>query len=121
LNSVSGTNSGPVFMESARNINQLSQDSVTQSESSTGDEFSESRTQVQPSRGPSSTSIETSLSLSRSNQSESGSLLRTMSTRNSRLRKRARCEIIAIAGEAGLGKSKLVQSIQSTARSKKIQ
>ena len=120
INSVSGMNSGPVFMDAARNVHQLSQDSVTQSESSTGDETSESRTQIQPSRGPSSTSIETSLSLSRSNQSENGSLLRTMSTRNSRLRKRTRCEVIAIAGEAGVGKSKLVQSIQSTARSKSI-
>lgn len=120
LNSVSGMNCTPVFMDAARNVHQLSQDSVTQSESSTGDETSESRTQIQPSRGPSSTSIETSLSLSRSNQSEGGSLLRNMSTRNSRLRKRARCEVIAIAGEAGVGKSKLVQSIQSTVRSKSI-
>ncbi|KAF1979878.1 putative histidine kinase HHK1p [Bimuria novae-zelandiae CBS 107.79] len=118
LNSV---NTGPVFMDAARNVHQLSQDSMTQSEGSNGDEFSEARTPVQPSRGPSSTSIETSLSLSRSNQSDSGSIRRTMSSaRNPRLRKRARCEIIAIAGEAGLGKSKLVQSIQSTARSKDI-
>lgn len=121
LNSVSGANAGPVFMDAARNVHSVSQDSMTQSESSTGDEHAENRTQVQASRGPSSTSIEGSLSLSRSNQSESGSLLRTMSSaRSSRMRKRARCEIIAIGGEAGLGKSKLVQSIQSTARSKNI-
>ena len=119
LNSVSGANSGPVFMDAARNLHHFSQDSNTQSESSTGDEHSENRTQVP--RGPSSTSIEGSLTLSRSNHSDSSSLLRPMSSaKSSRMRKRARCEIIAIGGEAGLGKSKLAQSIQSTARSKNI-
>ncbi|CAO2654203.1 Nn.00g109360.m01.CDS01 [Neocucurbitaria sp. VM-36] len=34
-----------------------------------------------------------------------------------RLRRKARCEVVAIAGATGLGKSRLVQSIQSTARS----
>ncbi|OAG03584.1 putative histidine kinase HHK1p [Paraphaeosphaeria sporulosa] len=122
LNSVSGSAPMPVFMDAARNIHNFSQDSMTQSESSVGDENPESRMPVHaPTRGPSSTSIEGSLSISRSNQSENASLLRTMSSaRSSKMRRRARCEIIAIAGEAGLGKSKLVQSIQSTARSKNI-
>ncbi|KAJ4346543.1 Chk1 protein kinase [Didymosphaeria variabile] len=120
LNSATGA-TGPVFMDAARNIHHFSQDSMTQSESSGVDEHSVSRPHIQPSRGPSSTSIEGSLSISRSNQSESGSLIRTISTaRSSKVRRRARCEIIAIGGEAGLGKSKLVQSIQSTARSKNI-
>lgn len=122
LNNVSGTTSMPVFMDSARNIQSFSQDSMTQSESSMGDENPESRMPIHlPTRGPSSTSIEGSLSISRSNQSDNASLLRTMSTaRSSKMIRRARCEIIAIGGEAGLGKSKLVQSIQSTARSKNI-
>ncbi|KAF2445907.1 hypothetical protein P171DRAFT_431291 [Karstenula rhodostoma CBS 690.94] len=121
LNSVSGTTPMPVFMDAARNIHSISQDSMTQSESSVGDESSD-RTPVHfPTRGPSNTSIEGSLSISRSNQSDSGSLLRTMSTaRSSKMRRRARCEIITIGGETGLGKSKLVQSIQSKARSKNI-
>lgn len=121
LNSASGTAPGSVFMDATRNVHQLSQDSVTLSESSIGGDAPEARVPIQPSRGPSNTSIETSLSLSRSNQSDNGSLLRTMSARSSRLRKHARCEIITIAGDAGLGKSKLVQSIQSTARARNIQ
>jgi signal transduction histidine kinase/predicted ATPase len=112
--------SGPVFMGSARAIHQGSQDSAVPSESSTSDSMSESRPPLNvTSRGPSSNSIEGSLSLSRSNQSEGSSLMRTMSSnaRASRLRRRARCEVVAIAGATGLGKSKLVQSIQQAARS----
>jgi serine/threonine protein kinase len=122
LNSVSSKTPTPVFMDAARNIHNFSQDSTTQSENLTGDENPESRMYMHPpNRGPSSTSIEGSLSISRSNNSDNGSLLRTMSTaRSSRMRRRARCEIIAIGGEAGLGKSKLVQSIQSTARNKNL-
>lgn len=114
---VSGTHSGAMSMDGPRNVHHLSHDSVAYSEHSTGDEGSDTRTHVQPSRGPSSNSIEGSLSMSRSANSDNGSLLRTMSTaRGSRLRKRARCELIAIGGAAGLGKSKLVQSIQANAR-----
>jgi serine/threonine protein kinase len=122
LNIASGSTPTPVFMDAARNVHNFSQDSMTQSECSTGDENPESRMHMHPqTRGPSSTSIEGSLSISRSNNSDNGSLLRTMSTaRSSKLRRRAKCEVIVIGGEAGLGKSKLVQSIQPTARSKNI-
>ncbi|KAF2687868.1 hypothetical protein K458DRAFT_360637 [Lentithecium fluviatile CBS 122367] len=117
LNSVSGPSSGPVFMDAARSIHQRSQDSVVQSESSASDNLSERPQLHSTSRGPSNNSLEGSLSLSRSNQSDGSSLLRTMSnTRGSRMRRRARCEIVAIEGVTGLGKSKLVQSVQATAR-----
>lgn len=110
---------GSVFIEANRSSHQKSQDSVIQSEGSVIDEGSDSRPQLQSgSRGPSNNSIEGSLSLSRSNQSDNSSLLRTMSNaRNSRLRRKARCEIIAIGGATGLGKTRLVQSVQATARS----
>jgi signal transduction histidine kinase/predicted ATPase len=66
-----------------------------------------------------SSSINDSLSLSRSNQSEGVSLYRSTSSAqpSARLRRRARCEVIAIGGSAGLGKTRLIQSIQTTARS----
>ncbi|CAI6335070.1 unnamed protein product [Periconia digitata] len=116
LNSVSSPGSGPVFMEAARSIHQRSEDSVTRSDVSVGEDISRPQLQT-TSRGPSNHSIEGSLSLSRSTQPGSDSLMRSMSNvRNSKLR-RTRCEVVAIAGAAGLGKSKLVQSIQSTARS----
>jgi len=118
LNSVSGISSGPVFMEAARTIHRSSQDSTVQSEGSIGDDASDIRIFTQPSRGHSNNSIEGTLSLSRSNQSESGSLLRSMSNaRSSRLGRKTRCEVVAVGGAAGLGKSKLIQSIQTTARS----
>ncbi|KAF2640308.1 hypothetical protein P280DRAFT_428266 [Massarina eburnea CBS 473.64] len=119
MNSVCGPSSGPVFMEATRSIHQRSQDSVPRSEGSIPDEISETRPHLHSnSRGPSNHSIEGSLSLSRSNHSEGSSLLRSMSNvRNSRLRKRGRCEFISIVGATGLGKSRLVQSIQTTARS----
>jgi predicted ATPase len=119
INSIAGPSSGPVFMEAARSIHQRSQDSVVQSESSASDTMSDPRPPLNTiSRGPSTNSIEGSLSLSRSNQSDGSSLMRTMSNnRNSRMRRRARCELVAIVGTTGLGKSKLVQSIQTTARS----
>jgi len=119
LNSMSGPSTGPGFMEAARPLQQPSQESVVRSESSTSSTMSESRPPVPgTSRGPSNSSIEGSLSLSRSNQSDGGSLRRTMSNaRNSRMRKKARCEVVAIGGATGLGKSKLVQSIHTTARS----
>ena len=119
----------PVFMEAARSIQQRSQDSI-QTEGSAADENSGPRphlgprfsgeNQSQPSR-PSNNSYEGSLSLSRSNQSDGGSLLRSVSNASrsnaSRLRRRTRCEVVAIAGPTGLGKTRLVQSIQTTARS----
>ncbi|KAF1848518.1 uncharacterized protein K460DRAFT_403798 [Cucurbitaria berberidis CBS 394.84] len=115
LNSVSST--GPVFMETARSVHQRSQDSVVQSEGSTAEGNSENRPQLQStSRGQSNHSIESSVTHSRSNQSNDGSLFRTMSNTR-RLRRKVRCEVVAIAGATGLGKSRLVQSVQSTARS----
>ncbi|KAJ4375072.1 Chk1 protein kinase [Neocucurbitaria cava] len=113
LNSVSTTNS-PVFMEAARSVHQRSQDSVVQSEGSLAEEYSETRPQLQStSRGQSNHSLEGSY---RSHHSNDSSLFRTMSNTR-RLRRKARCEVVAIAGTTGLGKSRLVQSIQSTARS----
>ncbi|KAL6710566.1 Chk1 protein kinase [Coniothyrium glycines] len=115
LNGVSA--SGPVFLESARALRQGSQDSVVTSEGSNTDIGSETRPQLQPfSRGRSNNSLEGSLNHSRSHQSTDSSAFRNHpSTR--RLRRKARTEVIAIGGATGLGKSRLVQSVQSTARS----
>ncbi|KAI0574978.1 ATPase [Pyrenophora tritici-repentis] len=113
LNSV--CTDGPVFMEAARSIQQSSQDSVNQSESSTVDGSVDNRPQLQSnSRGRSNNSIENSLLPSRSHQSNDG--IRPLPSMR-KLRRKARCEVIAIGGATGLGKSRLVQSIQSTARS----
>ncbi|KAF1963424.1 two-component sensor protein histidine protein kinase-like protein [Byssothecium circinans] len=118
MNSASALGSGPLYMEATRSIHQRSQDSVTRSEGSNSEDVSEPRPHLpSASRGLSNNSIEGSLTLSRSNQSDGSSLLRTLSNaRNSRLRKGTRCEFIAIAGATGLGKSRLIQSIQTTAR-----
>ncbi|KAF2274858.1 two-component sensor protein histidine protein kinase-like protein [Westerdykella ornata] len=68
---------------------------------------------------PSTHSI-TDSAFSRSNQSDGASLYRAV-TKNqglSRLRRRrSRCDVVAIEGAIGLGKSRLVQSIQGEARS----
>ncbi|KAF2195293.1 hypothetical protein K469DRAFT_545787 [Zopfia rhizophila CBS 207.26] len=115
MNSVSG----PVFMEAARSIHQRSQDSIIQSESSANDENSEPRPQLGTrfpgDTRPSNHSIDDSLSIPRSNQSASESS-KTLLRNASRLRRKLRCEVIAISGAAGLGKSNLVQSIGPTAR-----
>ncbi|KAF2799442.1 two-component sensor protein histidine protein kinase-like protein [Melanomma pulvis-pyrius CBS 109.77] len=123
MNSGSGPTS---IMEATRSIHQRSQDSTAVlCENSTGDDNSEIvRPQLSGSRfsgdsQPSkhgNNSYEGSLSISRSNQSDGGSLLRT-SSKVSRLRRRQHCDVIAIAAPTGLGKSRLVQSIQTTARS----
>ncbi|EMD66665.1 hypothetical protein COCSADRAFT_84482 [Bipolaris sorokiniana ND90Pr] len=114
MNSVSAD--GPVFMEAARSIQQGSQDSITQSETSTADGSMDNRPQLQPThRGRSNNSIESSAFHSRSHQSNDG--LRTLASTR-KLRRKAHCEAsITIGGATGLGKSRLVQSIQSTARS----
>lgn len=110
LNSISTT--GPLLVD--RSIHQRSQESVV-TESSFADS-PEVRPQLQfASRGPSNASIEGTLSHSRSHQSNDGSLFRTKSSTR-RLRRKARCEVVAIGGATGLGKSRLVQSVQSTAR-----
>jgi hypothetical protein len=116
LNSMSAP--GPVFMDSARSIHQRSQDSVA-TENSLADESPRARPQLQQSpRGLSNNGLEGSLSHSRSHQATSteGSLLRTMSN-TKRFRRKARCEVVAISGAAGLGKTRLVQSVQGAARS----
>jgi hypothetical protein len=105
---------GPVFMNAARSLHQSSQDSVvTQSDTSTPD-GSTDRPQLTPiHRGRSNNSVESSALHSRSYQSNDG--FRSLaSTRKAR--RKARCEVIAIGGATGLGKSRLVSSIQSTAR-----
>lgn len=113
LNSMSST--GPVFLDSARSIHQRSQDSVL-TENSIAEEGPNVRPQLQSlTRGPSHNSLENSLSQSRSAAAD-GSLLRTMSSAR-RFRRKARCEVVAIGGATGLGKSRLIQSVQSTARS----
>jgi hypothetical protein len=116
LNSVCTTTTGPVFMEAARSIHQRSQDSVA-TEHSLAEESPKARPQLQPSnRGPSNHSIDGALNHSRSQQTTTteGSLRRSVSKQ---YRRKARCEVVAISGAIGLGKSRLVQSVQSTARS----
>lgn len=108
---------GPVFMEATRSVNQRSHDNTVQSDGSFTETSSDIRPQLQSAgRGQPNNSAEGSLSHSRSHQSNDGSLFRTMSNTR-RLRRRAKCEIVAIGGATGLGKSRLVQSVQSTARS----
>jgi serine/threonine protein kinase len=107
---------GPVFMEAARSIHQDSQESISRSEGPNSEDPAGTRPQLYgTNRGHSNHSIEGSLSLSRSNQSDGATSLYRVG--GSRMRRRARCEIVAIAGASGLGKSRLVQSIQKTARS----
>ncbi|OAL01373.1 hypothetical protein IQ06DRAFT_335685 [Phaeosphaeriaceae sp. SRC1lsM3a] len=116
LNSISTT--GPVFLDSARSIHQLSQESVA-TENSLPDGSPKVRPQLQSSlRGPSNNSLEGSLNHSRSHQTSTtdSSLRRTMSNTR-KFKRKARCEVVAISGATGLGKSRLVQSVQSTARS----
>ncbi|OCL11555.1 hypothetical protein AOQ84DRAFT_373926 [Glonium stellatum] len=115
-----GSGSGPAFMEATRSTNQRSQDSTMQSESSGGDESSETRppmgARFAADSRPAHSSIDGSGSMQRSSQNStdgSGSLLRDAQ----KMRRKSRCEVIAISGAAGLGKSCLVQSIQITARS----
>ncbi len=111
------TNPAPVFLESARSIHQRSQDSIVQSDSSITEGNTESRPPMQPaSRGHSNHNLDGSLSQTRSHQASESSLFRTMSNTR-RLRRKARCEVVAIGGSTGLGKSRLVQSVQSSARS----
>lgn len=115
LNSISAN--GPLSTDAPSFKHQTSQDSVVRSEGSNTDRSTETRPQLQFShRGQSSYALESALTHSRSNQSSDGVILRSLST-SQRLRRKARCEVIAIGGATGLGKSRLVQSVQSTARS----
>jgi hypothetical protein len=119
--------SGPAsIIEATRSIHYRSHDNGVQSDGPGADHSAaEVRPQLtntsrfsgesQPSR-LTNNSYEGSLSLSRSNQSDGGSLFRT-SSNVSRLRRRQKCDVIAISAPTGLGKSRLVQSIQTTARS----
>jgi hypothetical protein len=113
----SASTAGPVFMDAARSIHQRSQDSVATESSLRAEESPKVRPQLQAfSRGPSNHSLDGSVNHSRSHQTTTteGSLRRTMSNK---YRRKARCEVVAICGATGLGKSRLVQSVQSTARS----
>jgi serine/threonine protein kinase len=100
---------------------QRSQDSV-QSQGSVNDDNQEARPQLGSrlsgeNRPSYSYSMNDTSSLSRSNQSDNASLFRTMSNNQAKLRRRGRCEVLTISGSSGLGKSRLVQDCQSTARS----
>lgn len=113
LNSVSSTT--PVFLDQTRN--KRSSDSVTQTRDSIAEESPHSRPNlVTTSRGQSNNSIEGSSSLSRSAPSNDSTIMRNISSARS-TRRKGRCEVIAVGGATGLGKSRLVQSVQSTARS----
>jgi serine/threonine protein kinase len=100
----------PASRDAIQSLHQRSQDSVT-----TENSFAEDSPNTRPkllsaNRGPSHYSID-----SRSSTTE-GSLLRTMSNTR-KFRRKTRCEVVAISGATGLGKSRLIQSVQSTARS----
>jgi hypothetical protein len=108
LNSVSSTT--PVILDSARSVHQQSQESIA-----TQTSIAEHSVDVRPQtsiRGPSNTSLRSS----HQSTTTEGQLFRTMSNTR-KFKRKARCEVIAIGGATGLGKSRLVQSVQSTARS----
>lgn len=112
LNSFS---TAPVFLDQTRT--QRSQDSVTHARDSIAEESPGGRPHlVTTSRGHSNNSIEGSSSLSRSAPSNDSTITRNLSTSRT-MRRKGRCEVIAVGGATGLGKSRLVQSVQSTARS----
>ncbi|KAH8727929.1 hypothetical protein GQ44DRAFT_769990 [Phaeosphaeriaceae sp. PMI808] len=116
LNSISTT--GPLSANTAQPVPQSSQDGVG-TENAIAEESPNVRPQLQSTnRGSSNNSFEGALSHSRSHPSSStdGSLLRTLSNTR-RFGRKARCEVVAIGGCTGLGKSRLVQSVQSSARS----
>lgn len=108
-------------LEAAPASQQRSQDSTILSDDSSTEKTSASRPHLLASkRGHSNNNLEGALTQSRSNQStnqctDTLALRHASSTR--RLRRQARCELIAIGGATGLGKSRLVQSVQSAARS----
>jgi len=108
INSVSSTT--PVFLDSARSVHQQSQDSVA-TQASIAEEGTELR-RYTSTRGPSHNSLRSS----HQSTTTEGALLRTMSNTR-KFKRKARCEVISIGGATGLGKSRLVQSVQSTARS----
>lgn len=113
MNSISSA--APVYLDQTRA--QRSQDSVSHARDSIAEESPVSRPHlVITSRGHSNNSLEGSSSLSRSAPSNDSTVMRSMpSTRTAR--RKGRCEVIAVGGATGLGKSRLVQSVQSTARS----
>lgn len=116
LNSVSSTT--PVFLDQART--QRSQDSVTHPRDSIAEEGPSGRPHLVTTNrghsGHSNISLEGSSSLSRSAPSNDSTIVRSMSSTRT-VRRKGRCEVIAVGGTTGLGKSRLVQSVQSTARS----
>ncbi|KAI8938234.1 hypothetical protein NX059_005895 [Plenodomus lindquistii] len=104
---------------------QLSQESIILSDDSSTEKTSASRPPILGTkRGHSNNSLETALTHSRSHQSTNQStnqstdaLALRHASSSRRMRRQARTEIIAIGGATGLGKSRLVQSVQSAARS----
>jgi serine/threonine protein kinase len=113
LNSMSSAT--PVFLDQART--QRSQDSVTNTRDAIAEESPSGRPSLMTAtRGHSNNSLEGSSSLSRSVPSNDGTVVRPMSSART-VRRKGRCEVIAVGGATGLGKSRLVQSVQSTARS----
>ncbi|KAH9869591.1 hypothetical protein IAQ61_006799 [Plenodomus lingam] len=123
LGSESRPNSVPTngTLEVCPTSQQRSQEGTILSDDSSTEKTSGSRPPPLTSkRGHSNNSLEGALTQSRSNQSinlstETLALRQTPSSR--RLRRQSRCEIIAIGGSTGLGKSRLIQSVQSAARS----
>jgi len=102
-------------IESRTSSPQLSQDKTLSSPGSSTEKPSGSRPPLQASnRGHPNSMLEGIHSRSYPSTDPSN-LRRVSSTR--RLRRQVRCEVIAIGGATGLGKSRLVQSVQSTARS----
>lgn len=108
VNSISSTTT-PVFLDSARSLHQQSQESIA-TQTSIAEEGAV-RAQIST-RGPSNNSLRSS---HQSNNAD-GQLLRTLSNTR-RFKRKVRCEVISIGGATGLGKSRLVQSVQSAARS----
>lgn len=113
LNSISST--APVFLDQVRTPR--SQESVTHTRDLVAEDSPGGRPNLATSnRGHSSNSVEGSSSLSRSAPSNDSTVTRNLSSART-LRRKGRCEVIAIGGATGLGKSRLVQSVQSMARS----
>ncbi|KAJ4334056.1 Chk1 protein kinase [Ascochyta clinopodiicola] len=113
LNSVSS--SAPVFLDQTRT--QRSQDSTAHARDSIAEDGPSGRPNlITSSRGHSNNSIDAPSSLARSSPSNDSTVTRNMSSART-MRRKGRCEVIAVGGATGLGKSRLVQSVQSTARS----
>jgi serine/threonine protein kinase len=96
-------------IDAIQSLHQRSQDSVATTSS-----FSDDSPNIRPQHFHASRGLSHGMD-SQSSTTE-GSLLRTISNTR-KFRRKARCEVVAISGATGLGKSRLIQSVQSTARS----